>query len=254
MATSLRTLLGFVSSRSIHAVYVFPANRGNSVQNGGFCCLMTVPAGVKTVKFELWGGGGDGSGACCCQWPYTQGGSGSYAERTIQTAAGVQFRICAGSSGCCNNNCCGTCGFPSFVQCNVGGTTVACGQGGCGGRALCFYKYFNCTGICEPAYNAENNCGFHGSEGFGKGTIVGISKTSNYCGQDMWDTSHGVPRYGANHRKSWDNCAIQFTRQGCNKQTSQWPGGGGIGGSACGGPCCWGGWGTGGLVTIQMFE
>lgn len=252
--STLRQFLGYTKYNELFQVYVFNTSF-DSVTNGGQCCRVCVPAGVTTIRFETWGGGGDGSGACCCQWGYTQGGSGSYAERTIQTAQGQCFDICAGGSGCCNNNCCGTCGFPSWVRCSSNSTMVTCGFGGCGGRALCFYKSaWSCTGFCEPAYGAENNCGFHGGDGFGKATIVGVSHTSNYCSGDKWDAVHGSPKLQPNMRKGWDHCNVQFTIAGCCRYRSVFPATGGGPASSCGGGCCWGGWGAGGIVIVTMFS
>ena len=32
----------------------------------GCCCLWQVPTGVKTLQIQVWGSGGNGSGACSC--------------------------------------------------------------------------------------------------------------------------------------------------------------------------------------------
>ena len=44
-----------------------------SVSNGGCCCLWTVPAGIVSIQFEMYGGGGGGS-----RGGYGGGNSGSY--------------------------------------------------------------------------------------------------------------------------------------------------------------------------------
>ncbi len=251
--STLRQFLGYQKFNEVRQVYVWNTSY-DSVNNGGTCCRICIPAGITSIKFEAWGAGGDGNGACCCQWGYTHGGSGSYAERTIQTAEGCCFDICAGGSGCCNNNCCGTCGRPSYVTCSSGGAVVVCGYGGCGARALCFHKGFNCTGWCEPSYGSGQNCGFHNGEGFGKATIVGPSHSSNYCAQDMIDVLHGIPKYQPNTRKGWSHCDVEFTIQGCCRLRPMFPAVGGAGGSSCGGGCCWGAWGSGGMVIVTMFS
>ena len=55
----------------------------------GCCCAWTVPSGVERVTFELWGAGGNGSGACSCnRCQHFQGATGgAYNTKTISTTA-----------------------------------------------------------------------------------------------------------------------------------------------------------------------
>ena len=98
---------------------------------GGCCCLWTVPTGVYKVTFELWGSGGNGHGFC--SWDrchhYRGAGGGYYASKTITTAPGCQYTVCAaGVYPCCSVECVGCYGCASYVNgynlsgfCAVGG-------------------------------------------------------------------------------------------------------------------------------------
>ena len=68
--SSLRTLLQYGTSASgsvpLRSLRVYNTSITSS-NNGGQCCLWTVPAGAEWAAFEVWGGGGPGAGVCCCQ-------------------------------------------------------------------------------------------------------------------------------------------------------------------------------------------
>ena len=53
-----------------HALYIGCHQNGQtgceSVNYNGWQCSWTVPADTKGIKFEIYGGGGSGYGACCC--------------------------------------------------------------------------------------------------------------------------------------------------------------------------------------------
>lgn len=216
----------------------------NNVTNGGRCCLWTVPSGVSWAKFEVWGGGGDGPGACCCMQPVYPGGSGSYARKTIRVVPGDRYRICAGSSGCCAGPCCGTNGFPSWVQTESATYAInLCAQGGQGGCSQCFYAYS--AQFSYPTQRCGSYCGADfflcGNRGGAKATV---------CGYDSHQWLPGPTYIGGSMRLSFDYC---LPCHGCGHVgESVFPGGGGGGAVANGGPCCWGGWGMGGLVVITF--
>ena len=68
----LRTLMADqVEGASIPTKYVYIYNNNRGINNGGCCCLWTVPADIKNVTFELWGAGAAGAGGCCCCLLYT---------------------------------------------------------------------------------------------------------------------------------------------------------------------------------------
>ena len=219
----------------------------DSVQNGGFCCLWTVPAGTTWARFEVWGGGGDGGGACCCQQPSMGGGSGSYARKTTRVTPGDSYRICAGGSGCCSQLCQGTSGFPSYVV-NPTAATYAvglCASGGYGGNSSCFHSMTGCyhcaTVICGCTCGGDFSlCGLTGSA------------HASWCAFDSWQYvpqgtySGGGARTGSTHcGEFWMGCAIMGNG-------NIFPGGGGGTGLSHNGACCWGGWGAGGQVLVTF--
>jgi hypothetical protein len=66
----------------------------------GASCSWTVPAGVTSVQFQLWGvGSGSGSNCCCGGAPF--GITGGYMLSTVPVSAGQVFTLCAGCSYCC---------------------------------------------------------------------------------------------------------------------------------------------------------
>lgn len=137
---SLRALLSDITPPTIgNAKQLFYVrNTSNAHLNGGCCFLWTVPAGITSATFEMWGGGGEGSGSRCCEFNGYGSTTGVYAVKTIAVSEGQQWRICAGGStddgnrtgACCS---CTATGFPSYVACNTNSTVVACAAGGCGG-------------------------------------------------------------------------------------------------------------------------
>jgi hypothetical protein len=71
--------------------------------------IWTVPTGVSLAKFEIWGAGGGGAGASCCQQGIS-GGSGAYAYKEISVTPGDRYVLCLGdySEFCCTNRCYGS--------------------------------------------------------------------------------------------------------------------------------------------------
>jgi len=62
-----------------------------------------VPAGTTCAVIEIWGGGGEGSGVCCCQMA-TPSGSGAYAKKTIKVLEGDCYFVHAGYQFCCRSS------------------------------------------------------------------------------------------------------------------------------------------------------
>ena len=244
---NLTQFLGLTASTGASSLTVFPANRGDSPQNGGQCCNYIIDGSTTRVNVELWGGGGDGNGACCCQWPYAMPAPGQYVTKTFTVVSGDSLTICAAGSGCCSPNCCGTQGLPSYV--NKNGATQAYAYGGHGGCALCFYKNFNCTGICHSGCTRRNA----GTGDLVYCTYAGMSATHSFCATGHFETAAGSPKYSQNMRIGLSSCSGSWTNNGCCRLCNHFPGGGGGGGSSCGGPCCWGGWGAGGMVILTFY-
>ena len=222
-----------------------------AVSNGGQGCLWTVPFETTWATVELWSGGGDGAGACCCAGNYCTSGSGQYAKKTVTVVAGRAFCICAAGSGCCAQSNPGTCGLPSFVLCNTGGATVTCASGGNGGNTYCGHMGgTGCTGICVPS------CVFGCSSSpadLALPPVMGADHQSSYCVNMSISWHQGAPKYQNNSRMTFDPCVVSMAIMGCGRfqgQAALWPSHGGTGAGACGGGCCWGQWGAGGLVVV----
>ena len=211
-------------------------------QNGGQCCLWTVPAGVNWFAVELWGGGGGGAGACCCRsgWP---GGSGSYARKFVKNVSeGDEFTICAaGTTSCSQSYCCGCNGFPSFVRIN-GGAVQVCASGGSQGGTQCYFM-INCTCQgCVP-YMCGSWCG-----GFGLCGITGSAHGAPHCSQAAWGYMPSAPFTPGGSRGTMSYCV---NGPGCcNGGVPHWPGGGGASAVAHTNTLYCGQYGAGGLVTI----
>lgn len=238
-------LAGASASGAFSQTFIYNASHG-SVQNGGQCCLWTVPAGTTWIRFEVWGGGGDGPGGCCCQQPNQSGGAGAYARKTVTAVVGNTYTICAAGTGCCSPNCCGTQGFPSYVCGGTGSGAVAmCAIGGPPSCAQCFmYGSCACIGNSETC-RSGSYCGAD----FGLPAISGAAHTTT-CGYQSWQYVPSGPYIGTGVRHGRDYCT---SGTGCDMLGghASFPGGGGGGASSYGGGCCWGSHGAGGLVVIS---
>ena len=248
--SSLRQFIGNAPFEGVHKQFeisVFNSNT-TTIQNGGQCCCWVVPTGTTWAFFEVWSAGGDGAGACCCMGPLYGPGPGQYGRKFLNVTGGCFFTICAAGTGCRACQCCGTCGFPSWVQCGTGGAMAICAHGGLTGCTLCFRSYQGCTGICYMTCTLCLNV--PGSD-YCIGALNNPVKESNYCWNRMWSWATGAPGLANNTRHGYDYCITQLTRSGEDVFQPKWPGGSGHNARACGGGCCYGGFGYGGLVTIK---
>jgi len=227
------------------------ANRGSCCeQANGKCCLWTVPDKVSKVTFEIWSGGGGGAGhTCynCCSFSIG-GAGGNYAIKTIATAPGCQYTICAGGSWPCakSHTCSAGMGCRSFVT----GHNLSnfCVVGGCGG--------WMCNGDAwGPRHHTSGcaNCNICGSFGADLGIMgtVGAKlghgachcyRTTSFTGQPpvigLWQ--------GTSASDAWCSC-------GCYVN---WPSGGGMSGVSnyCNNwaKACAGGSGQGGSGIVKI--
>ena len=245
---SLRTLLSDSAPADIgnpkRVLYII--NKNLAATSGGQCCLWTVPAGMTSATFEMWGAGGDGAGARCCEGAGGMSGTnGSYAVKTVDTVAGCQFRLCAGGTGC-SNCCCGIvpAAFPSYAYDVTAGTMAGCAVGGNGG----------CNQVTRYDFNGYVCCwGTLSGEGLGDLTIKGtgnIGLKSHYCYQHIYQI---VPGGIGSDRMTSAVCANSMTEQGPSIMTSCASAWGGVGtnGRACGGGFCHGQQGGYGVVKVS---
>lgn len=223
--SSLRTLLGYISQsdRTLDFNTIHVYDNSETPNNGGSCCLFTIPCNVSWAAIEVWGGGGGGAAACgggrMAGWP---GGSGSYSRKIINgLTQGDCLTICAGgTTGTSSNGCRGCIGNSSYVQLN--GTVQACASGGCRGCVKCEFQD-NCS--CQGC----KHC--HVTSGFACGTMClpgmyGGAKGSSFCASQHWQGMPSAPMTGGGVRNSWDGCA-RGNNHGCCNGPPSWPGGGG---------------------------
>jgi hypothetical protein len=227
------------------------SNAGGCVeQANGKCCLWTVPTGVTRVNFEIWSGGGGGAGMICCNYcSFSIGGSGgNYASKSIVTAPGCQYTICAGGAWPCSkaHTCAAGMGCASWIQ----GFNLSnfCVVGGCGGW-MCDGDAWGTYCLNSGCANC-NICGFFGAD-FGIMGSSGFKGGHSGChcsGSDSW--SGAAPMIGLIHAtsatESWCSC-------GCYVN---WPAGGGASGTSS--YCdnwaknCAGGAGQGGSGVVKI--
>ena len=227
------------------------ANAGGCTeQANGRCCLWTVPAGATKATFEIWSGGGGGAGHTCCNCCSMAigGAGGNYAIRTVDTAPGCQYQICAGGSWPCakSHTCTASMGCRSFV--NGFGLSNFCTVGGCGG--------WMCNGDAWGPRTQQscancNICGHFGADMGIMGTTgykLGHGSCSCQRADGQWTgVAPMIGKWGFNAAtQAWCSC-------GCYVN---WPAGGGVSGASglCGNvaKCCAGGMGMGGSGIVKV--
>jgi len=214
--------------------------------SSGCCCLWTVPSGVYRMHIEAWGAGGNGHGACSCNrcHHYQGAGGGYYNTKTINTAPGCQYTICAaGVFPCCSQECTACVGCSSYVNgfnlsnfCAIGGQT---GIANTAWNDGCFSEYSCCLG---PGANG-------GDFGMGNhpGTFFGFASQCHcHC---FGAQPTAAPFIGTNVTQHIHECWI---RCGC-WTVPYGHGGQGAMTTYCGGCCGQGGTGGPGLVKITYI-
>lgn len=149
----------------------------------GVCCLWTVPAGVTTAQFQIWGAGsGTGMAQCCGGSPH--GANGAYATTIISVTPGWTYTLCAGCAFCCygtGNQTSNTPGCASFVTgCRL---TNFCAMGGQGNIA-CYMRYL---------HSNFSQCRYRGT---GTSDTQGpclCATASHYCFSNSCGTGTAVP-------------------------------------------------------------
>lgn len=229
---SLRTLLSDLSPPSIgNAKEIFYVRNINyASNNGGCCCAWTVPAGVTSATFEMWGGGASGGGSRKCEHNGYGATTGVYAVKSVPVVAGQVWTICAGGSTCDGDStgiCC-SCGCPgchSYVTC-VDSTVVACAQGGCSGDQSVSCQSYS-LGTYSCCWSKLRTGSISDIEFQGSGTTY---IRNRFCHNTMYEIYPGGANTG---RAGKDLCGVGgFCQCALQRYPScpAWPGG--VGGHA----------------------
>ena len=179
----------------------------------GCCCFIgcadtwTVPEGVRTIKFEAWGGGGAGAGHCCqgclCDIGSCAASGGMYSRKTLcrdkhAFTTGTVYDICTGDGGNGSSRCWQACcarvrGCITYV--NGQGLSNFCAIGGNGGyniyctcqcnMNICHLENGDCHGmfVCHKQSSHENNPNAAGVE-TSYDWIQGAQNTASYHGDN----------------------------------------------------------------------
>jgi len=245
---SLRDLLftGFNEIMPLQLQELFVGNTDFSANNGGSCCLWTVPENTSYIKFEMWGGGGGGAGACCCQQG-CGGSGGSYTIKTLsgnQVVAGCEYTICAAGSTAQSNTCCGFPGNTSFVNGFV--LSNFCARGGAPGNTQCSNYISN----YQRAMEYRSCCSDGGDINIH--STLSTMKSAFYCfnnSQMLTTVAPGTvsgPIYGP------AGCSVARAGECNTLAPAVFPGGGGQSAQTHGNACGCGWWGGAGLVLVTF--
>jgi len=217
---------------------------GNACRcSAGCCCQWTVPGCTRRVFFELWGAGGNGSGACSCNrcHHYAGAGGGAYNSKMISTSPGCQYTMCAaGVYRCLSRECIGCTGCTSYVN-GFGLSDFCAVGGGCGRANTDWTQYcYSCWTCCLQPTDNNGDFGMNSHSGHFSGIF------NCHC-HIQYVRPTGAPFLGGNVAMS---VAVCYSRCGC------WiapPGHGGQGAmsSYCNSDCCSQG-GTGGPGVVKI--
>lgn len=179
----------------------------------GKCCQWTVPAGVTTVMFEVWGAGAaSGAGTCCGFAP--PGMPGAFAQTIINVQEGDVFTLCAGCAvqycAYCTQGCVSQ-SNPSFVcSASVGPSGVCfciCARGGC--HNACIEMEERTFVRCENVVCSTASTGLYRYWG----TCMCICGSGSFlCG---YDAGNCFMDWNLNKQPQWPSCRINA----CIRQT-----------------------------------
>ena len=239
---ALSLLLGLIQTSDIYSQT--PVIFNNPANNGFPANTWTVPAGVTSVKVEVWGGGGGGGGAA--GGAGQGGGGGAYEIKTFTVNPGDNYTLTIGSGGVGGdiyNSINPAAGLPTTFTGAAGSVTAAGGNagqvgnggpgtgGGGGGTHLLTGGFDGGSGL--PAASGGNGTGGGG----------GAGNSGN--GQDGTNTTAGIGGIGTPNIAPYvggNGGAAVITEAGGNPGSA--PGGGGSGapgatpGTTCSGVGC----------------
>ena len=147
----------------------------------GCCCLWSVPTGVKKLHIQMWGAGGNGTGACSCNrcQHYSSAGGGYYNSKMITTNGGCSYSLCAaGVYPCLSRECYGCIGCSSYV--NGYNLSNFCAIGGCRANANPSWST-SCTSVNTCCLGPTSNNG-----DFGMGNHAGVWNASRHDTYRGW--------------------------------------------------------------------
>jgi len=137
-----------------------PINDNTACVNFRHEIFFCVPDGIRCVKFEIWGAGGHGVGACNCGMTPASA-SGAYAHKTMTVTPGDCYRTHVGYYYCCHKPNGGSNTTPSTacnIQCRHSwitgtGLTNFCAEHGCSATYTC------CNTITggDPVYQFQDS-------------------------------------------------------------------------------------------------
>ena len=214
----------------------------------GCCCLWSAPSDVQNMWIQMWGAGGNGTGACSCNrcHHYEAAQGGYYNSKMLETNGGCQYTVCAaGVYPCLSRECYGCMGCTSYV--NGYNLSNFCAIGGQRGNANTSWTE-SCT--------SDNACcrapGNNGGDFAMAGHQDGFSGHWNcHCTGDINNTcTTGAPFLVASTENQLDQCWIR-----CGCWTAPYATGGMSAMTTyCGsGHCGQGGQGGSGMVRITYL-
>ena len=227
----------------------------------GCCCNWTVPTGVCRMTIELWGAGGNGSGACSCNrcHHFQAASGGTYNTKSIGTRGGCTYTVCAGGVyRCLSRECTGLAnGCTSYVNGYSLSNLCACGgQMAYANTAwtdqcysdmpYCTSSYCNCGGTC--AGNGDFKTWTHGGSFHGQSSFMypGYAchcwKSNNHSTGGARLTS-GMYEQNANY--CWIRCGCWIAPIATGGQSAV--------SNYCGRCCGQGGTGGPGLVKVTYY-
>ena len=225
-------------------------NTSTNPNNGGLCCLWSVPGSTNIIVGQLWGGGGSGDANCRCSTGYP-GAAGAFAEFAQTVEGGTALTVCIG----------GTTSRPTSRGSGVDGNDSYI----CLENEWCIYAGGGCRGcVCGSLQCIDGYC---------RGYCCHTSMASSPGASGTIDHIWVYP--GANSQRMQDFCAClnhhqiapsgfgQAARIGpqwrhdSNGSTGVldgvWPGGGGFSAQTCGVTCGPGGAGAGGALYLLFM-
>lgn len=240
---------GYSDAEKVPAEVIF-YNTSTDPENGGICCLWSVPGGVNIITGQLWGGGGSGDANCSTStgWP---GAAGGFVEFAQGVEGGSNLTVCiAGTTARPASRTNAVDGFDSYI-CLENEWCIFAG-GGCRG---CVCGQLQCiTGWCKSFCCNNSSASTSGSDG----TIDYIWYYPGANSERMVDVCHcrnhhqlapsgfGQPaRIGA--RWHYDSVGNTGLLDGL------WPGGGGFSAQSQGSTCGQGGAGAGGALYLLFM-